>query len=149
MGDEMIRLSCIACAAAVLIVGLNAQQKMFGKYKPIQAYEIRPNVLAIPRQAVDGQICEVRIEKIGAALRQHEIEDITEELAPVAERGRRWKGLDTGVVMGMAYTGETVYEDVTIASSGGVTSTLGKPPNFDFTGPFIVTIEWTKRKCNK
>jgi hypothetical protein len=47
----MSKLPYLACAATLLLVGAKPQTEMFSKYKPIEAYEIRPGGLVIPRYA--------------------------------------------------------------------------------------------------
>jgi hypothetical protein len=143
----MESLMHFSLTALLLLAGANSQDKVFAKYKPIQAYEIRPGMLAIPRYSADGKMCQVRVERVGRTLLQHEIDPIAEELAPVAARGRRWKGLDENIAIGLGYSKETVYEDVTIVTSGNIYPTCTGLNDYRVTGPLEFTIVWTKRKC--
>jgi hypothetical protein len=154
----MSRLPYLACAATVLLVGAKPQTEMFSKYKPIEAYEVRPGVVAMPRYAQDGQICEVGVEKrryspelirIGDSFSQTEINQIVDDLAPVDERGPRSKGLLGGMMAmsGLTYTNMVVYENVTVLSYGGMSSQSGRHASEASTGDVAFTIQWTKRKC--
>jgi hypothetical protein len=131
---------------------------MFPKYKPIEAYEIRPGVLAMPRYAQDGQLCEVGVEKrryspelirIDDDFSQKEIDQIVDELVPVSERGQRLKGLLGGMMtmMGNSYSNAAVYENVTVLSYGGISGEGKRKNDLKNTGDVAFTIQWTKRKC--
>jgi len=153
----MSKLPYLVCVTAVFLLGAKPQTEMFSKYKTVQAYEIRYGVLATPRYAEDGQICEIGVEKrtyspelirIGSSFTQKEIDQIVDELAPPEERGARSKGL-LGVMMtmsGATYTNATVYENVTIMSYGGMATKPGRS-GLSSTGDVAFTIQWTKLKC--
>jgi hypothetical protein len=92
----MSKMPYFACAAALLLLGAKPQSNLFAKYKPVEAYEIRPGVLAMPRYAEDGQVCEIGVAKssyspemirIGGNFTRKEIDQIADELAPASERG--------------------------------------------------------------
>ena len=86
----------LACVFISLFVLVNPQNERFAKYKRVEAYEIRPGVLMMPRYSGDGQVCEIGIEKrnyspeivnLDSSLSRKEIDEIFEELAPANERG--------------------------------------------------------------
>lgn len=154
----MPKLLCLVCAAALIPFGIAPQSGMFPKYKPIEAYEIRPGVLAMPRYAQDGQLCEVGVEKrryspelirIDDDFSQKEIDQIVDELVPVSERGQRLKGLLGGMMtmMGNSYSNAAVYENVTVLSYGGISGEGKRKNDLKNTGDVAFTIQWTKRKC--
>jgi hypothetical protein len=156
--ETMSRLPYLACAATVLLLDAKPQTEMFSKYKTVQAYEIRPGVLAMPRYAEDGQICEIGVEKrtyspemirIGSSFSKLEIDEMVDELTPLEERGPRLKGLMGGMMAlsGATYTNVTAYENVTIISYGGISSKSGSQSGLSSTGDAAFTIQWTKLKC--
>jgi hypothetical protein len=153
----MSKLPYFACATALLLLGAKQQNQMFAKYKSVEAYEIRSGVLAMPRYAEDGQICEIGVERrayspgmirINQSFSQKEIDQIVDELAPPDQRGREYKGIlgDGGLMQGNSYTGGVVYENVTVLAYGGITNSQNAS-HFSITGDVVFTIRWTKRKC--
>ena len=52
-----------ACSAAFLLLGAQSHRDMFSKYKPVEAYEVGPTVMALPRYSADGQVCRDRSAK--------------------------------------------------------------------------------------
>ena len=92
----MTRLTGLACAIAFLLLPVNSQNKRFSRYKRVEAYEVRPGILMMPRYAADGQVCEVAIQKdhyfngmiqYDSTLPRRVVIQILDELAPPAERG--------------------------------------------------------------
>ena len=92
----MTRLTGLACAIAFLLLPVNSQNKRFSRYKRVEAYEVRPGILMMPRYAADGQVCEVAIQKdhyfngmiqYDSTLPRGVVIQIFDELAPPAERG--------------------------------------------------------------
>jgi hypothetical protein len=153
----MPKLPYLSCVAAVFLLGAMPQTEMFSKYKTVQAYEIRPGVLATPRYAEDGRICEIGVEKrtyspemirIGSSFSQKEIDQIVDEFAPLEQRGAKSKDLLGGMMTmsGATYTNATVYENVTIMSYGGMATKSGRS-GLSSTGDVAFTIQWTKLKC--
>jgi hypothetical protein len=92
----MTRLTGLACAIAFLLFPGNSQSERFSKYKRVEAYEVRPGFLMMPRYAADGQLCEVAVQKehysngtiqYDSTLPRETVIQIFDELAPPAERG--------------------------------------------------------------
>jgi len=153
----MSRLMGLTYIAAILLLGAKPQNQMFSKYKSVEAYEIRPGVLAMPRYAENGQLCEIGVERrayspglirINQSFSKKEIDQIVDELAPPDQRGREYKGImgDGGLMQGNSYTGGVVYENVTVLDYGGITNSQNVS-HFSITGDVVFTIRWTKRKC--
>jgi hypothetical protein len=93
---EMTRIAGLACAIAFLLLPVNSQNERFSKYQRVEAYEVRPGILMMPRYATDGQICEAAIQKdlyfkgtiqYDSTLPPEIVIQIFDELAPPAERG--------------------------------------------------------------
>jgi hypothetical protein len=92
----MTRLTWLACAIAFLILPPNSQNERFSRYKRVEAYEVRPGILMMPRYSADGKVCEVAIQKdhysngtiqYDSTLPRGIVVQIFDELAPPAERG--------------------------------------------------------------
>jgi len=47
----------------LLLSSANPVDGRFARYKQIEAYEIRPDILMMPSYTSDGQICEIGLEK--------------------------------------------------------------------------------------
>jgi hypothetical protein len=59
----MSRLLGLVCIAATLLLFGAAQGDKFSKYRAVEAYEIRPGILMLPRYSSDRQPCEVVVER--------------------------------------------------------------------------------------
>lgn len=128
----------------------------FKRYKAVEAYEIRPGVLMMPRYDSAGQMCEIGLEKLhyspevirhGSDLSRKEIDEITSELAPADERGPESEilaGSEITLTDGGASTTISDYENVTIEihawqlRSGKKVSTVEQD---------AVVIRWKHREC--
>lgn len=160
----MSKLPYLACIAVLLLLGAKSQNEMFAKYKQVEAYEIRPGVLAMPRYNADGEVCEIGFEKpsysqgsldIQLSFTQKEIDEIVDEFAPPDVKGTKSKEWWNGMmdVSGQAYVTTTTYENITISTAGGITPTFHRnfvghqSVHWASTGDVAFTITWTKRKC--
>jgi hypothetical protein len=94
---DMSKLIGLALAAVLLLPSANPVREQFAKYKAVEAYEIRPGVLMMPRYSSDGQVCEIGLEKLhyspeiirlDSSLSREEVDQVLEELVPANERGR-------------------------------------------------------------
>jgi hypothetical protein len=157
---ESHRLSkyCIGIVAIMLFLpSVNAMQAKFVKYKAVDAYEIRPGILIMPRYASDGQICEIGIEKrhyspelidFDSYLERNEIDNILEELAPVNERGAILKEnkADLFIQDGSDSIIIRKYENITIKY---YYQEMPKSANKKIVAlkNIVVVIHWENRKC--
>lgn len=136
---------------------LEPQHRMFSKYKEVEAYEVRPGILVMPRYSKNGQVCEVGLEKLhymrekvvlSSELSREEIHRIFDELAPVNERGSRPTNLvergDTEVE-GNAQVENEVYENVSlhIYSEGSLASS----ERGTVVSDVAATIDWNRPGC--
>jgi hypothetical protein len=96
----MPRLLGLTCVMMFAFCVARAQSPKFLSYKKVEAYEIRPGILATPRYSVDGEVCEIGLERkhyssekiyLDSALSREEIDQIADEVAPINERGPRTK----------------------------------------------------------
>jgi hypothetical protein len=74
-----------------------ATQQQFAKYRKIEAYEVRPGILMMPRYTTGDEVCEIGLERlhyspelirIDSGLSRKEIDLALDELVPIEERGK-------------------------------------------------------------
>src|SRR5260221_4944238 len=94
----MSRVVAFSLVMMLFVVTAQPQGDRFSRYKNVEAYEIHPGILMMPRYTQDGDICEIGIEgrhysperiRLDSGLSRLEIERIIEELVPVGTRGSR------------------------------------------------------------
>jgi len=93
----MTKLVGVSCLLALLLLPAKPLNEQFSKYKRVEAYEIRPGILMMPRYSANGQVCMVLLQKdhfvkgvddLDSTLpRRETIIQLFDELAPPAERG--------------------------------------------------------------
>ena len=135
----------------VAILGVSATHQALVRYPRVESYEIRPGVLAIPKYAENGEVCQVSIEKLhiqrdgvelGASTMSRELVlEMIDELAPPSERGKaitQLAGFDyIDVINGTADVAAANYENVSVQIYGS-TSTPGDA---------AVILSWKKKPC--
>ena len=144
-------------SAAVVTQRVESQtEDQFNRYKAVEAYEIRPGILMMPRYDSDGQVCEMGIEKShyspglirhGSDLSRKEIDEIDEELAPLDQRGAKEDILAGNEIILTSGRGSTTildYENVTIEIHAWV---LRSSDNESTIEQDAVVIRWKHRKC--
>src|ERR1700727_2965781 len=108
----MSQLIGLACTLMLLFSAQNAHGDRFLKFKAVEAYEIRPGILMMPRYTEDGQVCEIGLAKqhylsgelyLDSSLSRKDIDEIANDLVPGSERGQKMMDRDsiTGVGRGM------------------------------------------------
>ena len=121
---KLIASICLACFA-----GLSGDRMQ--KYHAVEAYEIRPGIIATPIYTAGYDLCEISIEKrhysnnnidIDAKMSKEQILTLFDELVPKEDRGQPgWKfrgdtvitEADSGIL-----TMRIPYENVTLAMYG-------------------------------
>jgi hypothetical protein len=48
----------------IMLNAVTTAQQQFAKYRKIEAYEIRPGILMMPRYTADDRVCEIGLEKL-------------------------------------------------------------------------------------
>ncbi len=90
----MARLLGSACFAMISLLAVRPHNDKFSKYHSIEAYEIRPGILMIPRYSQDGQVCEMGLQRMhyspeivrfDSSLSRSEIDGLFDELVPADE----------------------------------------------------------------
>ncbi len=148
----MSKLIRLVGAAMLLLLSASSGREKFANYKAVEAYEIRPGILMMPRYSGDGQVCEVEIEKrhysdgvvyLGSTIPHETILKIIDEIAPASERGPSIKNLGSEYLSmrsGPSVTTVAEYLNVSIEIDGQTTPV-------EFAGDVVAFIRWKNRKC--
>lgn len=151
----MSKLVGLAFAAMLLLLSAHPGREQFAKYKAVEAYEVRPGILMMPRYSADGQVCEIGLERRHYSpemtrldsLSREEIDHIFEELVPASERGSKITELGPGNMIsevgGGVFTNMD-FENVSIQLSSKELSASRKKIVVDNVA---ATIYWKNRKC--
>jgi len=147
----------IGVALAALCAG-QSSHKSLAHFKPIEAYEVRPGILMLPRYAADGQICEIGLEKLhysgGAielepSLTNAEVDEIADQLVSRDERGPKPTNLleqDGSEFYGLSAVMSEEYQNISIDTYGSIKGT--SPKGTIMLGNIAVaTIKWCQRSC--
>lgn len=152
----MSKLISMVVAAMFLLPTTNPDRQKFAKYRSVEAYEIRPGILMMPRYAADGQVCEIGLEKLHyspeeirleSELSRKEIGQIFEEIVPIVERGPKPKGvLEQGMITfsGNGMVDDEEYQNVSIRIYSETTPTGSDAVTAD---ELAATLTWKNRKC--
>jgi hypothetical protein len=142
--------------AVLLLHTANSGRDKFAKYKPVEAYEIRPGILMMPRYSADGQICEIGLEKLhyspekirlDSSLTRKEIYQVFDELVPSNERGPKPQELlEQGMASfsGRGVVSDEEYQNVSIQIYGNVSHAGKKAATMD---EVTATLKWKNRNC--
>jgi hypothetical protein len=121
----MPKLAGFACAAMLLLLFTRPESNKFLRYKSVEAYEVRPGILMMPRYSETGQVCEIGLEKrhysperisLDSTLSREEIGQIADELAPAGDRGPKAAGFAGDLIseVGPGITTVATYENLSI-----------------------------------
>ena len=117
----------------------------------MEVYEIRPGVLAMPKYADDGELCQVSIEKLHIhqdvvelgvpTMSRATVLEMIDELAPPSERGKaisQLAGFDyIDVINGTADVAAANYENVLVQIHGSTSA----------PGDVAVVLDWKRKAC--
>jgi hypothetical protein len=145
----MLKVTGLGCVVALLLSLAEPQGGRFSKYAPVEAYEISPGVLVMPRYSGAGQLCQAVIQKdhyakgvadLDSTLPRKVITQIFDQLAPSAERG--------------PFTIDKELEGLSLYAGGGVTTFLDyKNVSLDMMrrasnpGYVVAVITWKSPGC--
>jgi hypothetical protein len=154
----MTKMMGLVFTITFLLLGASElQHVMFSKYKPVEAYEVRPGILMMPTFSADGQLCEVGLERrhytpdkitLSSELSRDEIHQIVDELAPVKERGSRPANLiEQGSlgIQGNALDEDEEYENVSIRIYSEASHTSSQ--HEIVASDVVATITWKHPAC--
>jgi hypothetical protein len=147
----------IGLSVTILVV-LNmaaAAQERFGQYRRIEAYEVRPGILMMPRYTATNEICEIGLERlqysptlirVSTDLSREEIFQTLDELVPTVERGKPSEGPANLITEGgFTRTTSIEYENVSIQIYGATLPSKHK--NEVIANEVVATVKWKNRIC--
>jgi hypothetical protein len=144
----MIKIYILLLALVVSALGQTSAD-LSAKYPQIAAYKVRPDVQMAAKFSVDGQVCEMTLEKraetdsgivLGASFSEEEVRGLVDDLVPEGLRGRDLTKRFSGSIEGLSFTNEYTYENVLVRVYG---IHVGAP------GRKIIIITWPKRQCGE
>jgi hypothetical protein len=132
-------------------------QERFAQYRRIDAYEVRPDIVMMPRYTATNEICEIELERLSYALAhvrlnadltRNEVIQTLDELVPLKERGKLLTENEGVDINGQTPIGEATseYENVQIRiySIPFLISGIKKGATMS---PLVATVTWKNRKC--
>lgn len=144
----------------VLFIAAKPQSERFSKYKAIEAYEVKPGVLAIPKYSANGYLCEIDLQRLhflsgridlDSGLTDKEIDTIADELVPRNERGQRQSSLDSTVLNGEVAIDHEEFEKISIIThtliAFGSSDSPGKPGEKIDATKVVAIIRWKEHPC--
>lgn len=153
----MWKLAVVVCVVMLSYSATHAQNGQFSKYKSVEAYEVRPGILMMPRYTADGQTCEIGLEKRHyspgvistiSSFSSDEIDELVDELAPESVRGPKptgFAGRDSLLIDGHVITWTRNYENIVVYIYAPQSDRCRK--GICTEGNVAVTIAWKNRKC--
>jgi hypothetical protein len=141
---------------AAFNIGLNAQQR-WPQYPKVEAYEVRPGVLMIPRYTASSEVCEFGLEalqyspdliRVNSELSGEQIFQLLDELIPGSDRGKPLKKSDTQISQrgrSVVITTTSDYENVVIrvyAAQSAHENGVGERMD-----GLVATVKWKQRQC--
>lgn len=152
----MSRLIGMALTVVLLLTSTTLTHQQFTKFNMIEAYQIRPGILMMPRYSPDGDVCEIGLERLhyspetirlDSGLTRMEIDEIFDELVPVEQRGERLKGVAGNLITksGQGLTTNIDFENVSIQIYGQILSAASKGETT--VNEVAATLRWKNRKC--
>jgi hypothetical protein len=147
-----------ACSAAFLLLGVQSHRDMFSKYKPVEAYEVRPTVMAVPRYSTDGQVCEIGLQRelyspdrvnLDPNLSQVEINAVVDDLVPSEERGPKVGSPGVKIeVSGNTAVGTVSYANIDVETFRDAAWDNSKSTKMlSIRNIRLAVIRWKNRKC--
>jgi len=136
----------------------HAEREKLSRLKRVEAYEVRPGIVALPRYAADGQICEIALEKLhhsagtvrlDPTLTSTEVDQIADQLVPNDERGAKPKGLaeqEIDSLAGNSMETSQEYQNISIHMYRAIVGTPSKGRVF-VDDIAAASIKWKHRTC--
>ena len=139
----------------IMLTALPTTEQRFLKYRKIEAYEVRPGILMMPRYTADDKVCEIGLERLhyspdlvrlGSDISSKDIDEILDELVPADERGKPGKELDNLITqVGQGFTQNIEFENVTLQIYGAASPSDRKGETT--VNQVAATIKWKQRMC--
>jgi hypothetical protein len=134
------------------------QRENLSRLKRVEAYEVLPGIVALPRYTADGQICEIALEKLHRSagtirldptLTSTEVDQIADQLVPSDERGPKPKVLlerGANSLAGKSMETREEYQNISIHTYRAIVGTPAKG-KIAVSDIAAATIEWKHRTC--
>jgi hypothetical protein len=145
----------LSLSILIMLIAATTTQERFAKYRKVEAYEVRPGILAMPRYTAHGEVCEIGLERLlyspklirtDASLSREEVYQIFDELVPAVERGKPTDALgDLVIQTGNTMTTSTEFENVLIQTYGATLRSSHK--NEITVNEVVATVKWKQRVC--
>lgn len=157
----MLKMSKVISLSIAMLFMLNTAitaQDRFAQYRRIEAYEVRPGILMMPRYTASNEICEIGLERlqysptmirVNADLSREQIFQILDELVPVNERGAPSKDMAGKLITqgGLVQTTNIEYENISIQIYGAQSQLPAKHKNEISVNEVVATVKWKNRIC--
>jgi hypothetical protein len=152
----MLKFVSLSLAILIMLSATTTAQQRFEKYQKIEAYEVRPGILLMPRYTVDNEVCEIGLEKLhysselirlDSELSRKEIDEIFDELVPADERGKPSKDTIGNLITlgGHSLTTNIEFENVLIQIYGSTSPSNRKKEIA--VNEVIAKVKWKHRIC--
>lgn len=160
--SKLLSLALIPVVSSLMVAAQGKDRNLLSGFEAVSGYEVRAGVLAIPRFASDGQICEIGLQplfyspegtRLNTKFTPDIINEIFDELVPAEERGPRPQNLlEKGAIdfQGQSMTTDEEYENVSIHIYSTVTNSgdVSRPSTYQFNETDVLaTLSWKHRKC--
>jgi len=154
----MIKVVLVLGFIGTVFCSVQSEREKLSRLKRVEAYEVLPGIVAMPRYTADGQICEIALEKLhhsagtirfNPTLTSAEVDKIADQLVPSEARGP--KPSDPSEQGGGGISGRTMesseeYQNISIRTYQEVVGTFGKG-KMSAGDISAVTIKWKHRAC--
>ena len=130
-----------------------SRSSLASRYRRVDAYELRPGVLATAEFDKEGKVCGITVEKrhtsvsgieLGSTLPRPLVEELISELAPTALRGQpinpKLQKLGNSSIFGGMEERLDDYEHVSITVVGDVA-------NDTDPGAKVLLVRWKRKAC--
>jgi hypothetical protein len=139
-----------------LIFVSSISKNEFQRYKKIEAYEVRPGILMLPRYAAD-HVCEIGLQglhyspeliRLEPRLTRKEVDQIIDELVPKTEKGKPIEGAGRPLIeqVGNSLVTTLEFENISV----GIYSAVSQSARKDETkvNEVVATIKWKNQTCH-
>ncbi len=152
----MLKFVSLSLTILLMLSATTTMQQRLAKYQKIEAYEVRPGILLMPRYTVDNEVCEIGLEKLhysselirlDSELSRKEIDEIFDELVPADDRGKPSTDTIGNLITqsGHSLTTNIEFENVTLQIYGSTSPSDRK--NAIKVNEVVATVKWKDRIC--
>ena len=154
----MIKVALVLSLIGTFFFSAQLERETLSRVNRVEAYEVLPGIVALPRYTVDGQICEIGLEKLhhsaetirlNPTLTSAEINKIADQLVPSSERGPQPKDpleQGTGSFSGKVMERSEEYENISIRTYREIVGSFGRG-GISTSDIATATIVWKHRPC--